>query len=89
MLTGLPETSRGETGIGGKTLMTYRVKVVELFWPMHNSHIHSTTVGAYNYSNDYAYVLTIMPFNQPMKSMVSGLNIHTSNSYTIVLKPNK
>jgi hypothetical protein len=46
--------------------MTERAKVVELFHPMHNSYIHSTTFGAYNYSNDYAYVLTIIPFNQPM-----------------------
>jgi hypothetical protein len=38
MLTGLPETSRGETRIGEKTLMTYHAKVVELFWPMQNSH---------------------------------------------------
>ena len=37
--------------------MTYRAKVIELFWPMHNSHIHSTTADTHNYSNDYAYVL--------------------------------
>jgi hypothetical protein len=29
-----------------------------------------------------------MPINQPMKSMVSGLNIHVIKSYAIVLKPN-
>jgi hypothetical protein len=38
MLTSLAETSRGETGIGEKTLMTYRAKVVELFRLMQNSH---------------------------------------------------
>jgi hypothetical protein len=55
--------------------MAYHARVVELFCPMHSNHIHSTTAGSYNYSNDYEYVLKIMPFNQLMKSMVSGLNI--------------
>jgi hypothetical protein len=84
MLTSLPETSKGETGIGG-TLMTYRAKVVELV------HTCKTVIARVQPSARIAiqpllYRLTIMPFNQPMKSMVSGLNIRASNSSSFKTK---
>ena len=58
----------------GKTLMTDRVKVVELFLPMQNSHCHGTTADAYNYLNHNAYVLQPCNFNQSIETFGKWIN---------------
>jgi hypothetical protein len=50
----------------GKTFMTERAKVVEVFRPCRTVITRSTTTDAFSYAYHNAYVLKLCHFNQPM-----------------------
>jgi hypothetical protein len=76
-LKGLPDASRGETGIG-VNINDISCEGGGAISAMQNSHYYSTTTGANNYSNHNCIVLQLCHFNQSMKPLVSGLN-HSRN----------